>query len=98
MAEWPKASQPPAAGRAPDNPKHYKVFKNSSERQSAGFETVAGIAAVFSSWKDYLSCTTPKTSRMKTGIRSWTDTTKPLVVDVTGRKFPRSLTATVETK
>jgi hypothetical protein len=53
---WPVGQARPEAcvGRAPDNPKHYKVFKYSSERQSTGYQPVAGTAAVFGSWKDYL--------------------------------------------
>jgi hypothetical protein len=53
---WPDGHARPEAcvGRAPDNPKHYKVFKYRSERQAAGYEPVAGSPAVFGSWKDYL--------------------------------------------
>ena len=53
---WPDGDPRPEAcvGRAPNNLKHYKVFKYDSERQSAGYEPVAGQAAVFGIWKDYL--------------------------------------------
>jgi len=41
-------------GRDPGNPQHYKVFKFSSDLQSAGYQPVLGTPAVFGSWKDYL--------------------------------------------
>jgi hypothetical protein len=54
--KWPEGDPAPEAcvGRDPDNVAHYKVFKYSSERKSAGYVPVAGKAAVFGSWKDYL--------------------------------------------
>jgi hypothetical protein len=53
---WPDGHPRPevCVGRDPDKPKHYKVFKYVSERQAAGYEPVAGLPAVFGSWKDYL--------------------------------------------
>lgn len=44
----------PCVGRAKDNPKHYKVFKYSSDRQAAGYEPVTGTAVVLGSWSDYI--------------------------------------------
>jgi hypothetical protein len=44
----------PCVGRAPNDSKHYKVFRSNNERLSEGYESVAGDAAVFGSWKDYL--------------------------------------------
>lgn len=53
--QWPNGAAAPEAcvGRAPDNPNQYKVFKYSSERQTAGYEPVAGDPVVFGSWNDY---------------------------------------------
>ncbi len=53
---WPDGHRRPEAsvGRAGDDPKHYKVFKYDSERQSAGYQPVAGTALVFVSWSDYI--------------------------------------------
>jgi hypothetical protein len=52
---WPDGAPRPEAcvGRAPDDPKHYKVFKYRSDRQAAGYQPVAGTAVVFGSWADY---------------------------------------------
>jgi hypothetical protein len=44
----------PSVGRAKDDPKRYKVFKYSSDRQSAGYEPVTGTVLVFGSWSDYV--------------------------------------------
>ena len=53
---WPKGQARPEAcvGRDADNPKHYKVFKYSSERQSAEYQPVAGTPLVFVSWPEYV--------------------------------------------
>jgi hypothetical protein len=53
---WPDGQSRPEVclGQAPDNPKHFKVFKYNSERQSAGYLPVPGTAVKFGSWADYL--------------------------------------------
>jgi hypothetical protein len=52
---WPEGAAAPEAcvGRDPGDPHHYKVFKYSSERQSAGYQPVEGTPVVFASWPDY---------------------------------------------
>ncbi|MFO0969058.1 MAG: hypothetical protein U0793_26185 [Gemmataceae bacterium] len=52
---WPDGACMPEAclGRAPDNPKHYKVFKYAREREAAAYEAIPGTTAPFGSWKDY---------------------------------------------
>jgi hypothetical protein len=52
---WPDGEDCPEArlGRAPDNPKHYKVFKYRSELEAAGYPLLPGTPVVFGSWKDY---------------------------------------------
>jgi hypothetical protein len=52
---WPDGEAAPEAcvGRAPENPKHYKVFKYSSDRHAAAYQPVAGEAVVFGTWNDY---------------------------------------------
>ncbi|MGO8751710.1 MAG: hypothetical protein ACLQNE_37690 [Thermoguttaceae bacterium] len=54
--DWPVGdpAPEPCVGRDPDNPNHYKVFKDRSELQSAGFQPVIGNALVFGRWPDYL--------------------------------------------
>lgn len=49
-----------AMGRRGDDLKHYKVFKYSSERESAGYQPVAGTPVVFGSWSDYLRSHRPE--------------------------------------
>jgi len=53
---WPDGAERPEAcvGRAPDNPKHYKVFKYARDLKAAGHTPAAGKARVFGSWSDYL--------------------------------------------
>jgi hypothetical protein len=53
---WQDGDAAPEAcvGRAPDDPKHYQVFKYRSDREAAGYQPVDGTAGVFGSWKDYL--------------------------------------------
>ena len=53
---WPEGHPRPetCVGQAPDNPKHYKVFKYRRERQSANYEPIEGVPLMFKSWKDYL--------------------------------------------
>jgi hypothetical protein len=41
-------------GRAPDNSKHYKVFKYRTDLEAAGYQFVPGMAAILGSWKEYL--------------------------------------------
>lgn len=53
---WPEGSTQPevCVGRAPADPKHYKVFRYCSDLKSAGYRAVAGMPVVFGSWTDYL--------------------------------------------
>jgi hypothetical protein len=53
---WPHGSDAPkpCVGRALDNPNHYKVFRNSDERKTAGYEPIDGTAIVFGSWQEYV--------------------------------------------
>jgi len=59
--KWPGGDAAPEAcvGRAPDNPKHYKVFKYSSDLHSAGYQPVGGTPVVFASLLDYLKLLQP---------------------------------------
>jgi hypothetical protein len=59
---WPYGQARPevCVGRAPNDSKHYKVFKNRNDRQSEGYKPVAGSAAVFGSWKHYLRLIHPE--------------------------------------
>jgi hypothetical protein len=41
-------------GRAKNDPKHYQVFRYSSDREAAGYEQVPGMPLVFGSWSDYI--------------------------------------------
>jgi hypothetical protein len=52
---WSDGSPRPDAclGRAPDDPKHYKVFKYRSELQSAGYEPIPGTPLLLGSWNQY---------------------------------------------
>ncbi len=58
---WPDGAAAPEAcvGRDPGSPNHYKVFKYSSERQSAGYQPVEGTPVVFASLLDYLKLLHP---------------------------------------
>lgn len=59
---WPNGAAAPevCVGRAPDDPKHFKVFRYATDRQAAGFEPMPGDPVVFGSWPDYLKLrTTP---------------------------------------
>ena len=53
---WPSGGDAPEAfvGQAPDNPRHYKVFKHSRERQSAHYRPVSGNPVLLGSWSDYV--------------------------------------------
>ena len=53
---WPDGHDAPEAcvGRAPDNPKHYKVFKYRSELQADKYQPVPGTALRFGTWKEYV--------------------------------------------
>ncbi len=53
---WPDGHARPetCVGRHPDAPHRYKVFRSTSERESAGYRPVAGTPLVFGSWSDYL--------------------------------------------
>ncbi|HEV3006969.1 MAG TPA: hypothetical protein VGX78_21035 [Pirellulales bacterium] len=52
---WPDGQDAPevAWGQAPDNPKHFTVFRYERERQSAGYLPVVN-GCVLGSWTDYL--------------------------------------------
>jgi hypothetical protein len=58
---WPDGhpAPEPCVGRDPDDSSHYKVFRDNSERQSAGYQAVAGNAVVFGFWSDYLKALHP---------------------------------------
>jgi hypothetical protein len=53
---WPDGHARPEAcvGRAGDNLKHYKVFRYSTDRQSEGYQAVAGTPVMFVTWRDYV--------------------------------------------
>ena len=53
---WPDGARAPEAclGQDPKDPLHYKVFKYSSDLQSAGYRPVPGNPVLFGSWKDYV--------------------------------------------
>jgi hypothetical protein len=57
---WPNGEAQPevCVGHAPDDPRHFKVFPYTAERQAAGFEPVPGDPIVFGSWSDYLKLRT----------------------------------------
>jgi hypothetical protein len=57
---WPEGHARPEAcvGRSPANPKSFKVFKYSSDREAAGYEPMEGTAVV-GSWLDYLRSRRP---------------------------------------
>ncbi|MBL8795146.1 MAG: hypothetical protein JNM56_14650 [Planctomycetia bacterium] len=53
---WPEGQARPDAcvGRSPVDSRHYQVFQYDRDLRAAGYELVAGTAAVFGAWKDYL--------------------------------------------
>jgi hypothetical protein len=54
---WPPGSDrpsPPAMGRSPVDPKHYKCFKNMDELNAEGFEHVGAPATMKDRWSSYL--------------------------------------------
>jgi hypothetical protein len=53
--KWPDGHARPEAcvGRDPNNPKHYKVFKYSSELQSTGYQPVVGTLVTPGDWARY---------------------------------------------
>ena len=53
---WPEGETRPEAclGRAPDDPKQYKVFRYKKDLESQGYEPLSGSTLVFGSWADYL--------------------------------------------
>ena len=57
---WPDGTPRPevCVGRDPNDPKRYKVFKYSAERQAAGFVPVAGTPLV-TRWVNYLKLSRP---------------------------------------
>lgn len=52
---WPDGQERPeaVAGQDPANPRHYKVFKYTRDRQASGFHAVPGTVTVHSSWSEY---------------------------------------------
>src|SRR5947209_4865284 len=70
---WPDGEDSPEAcvGQAPDNPKHFKVFKYSRERQSAAYKPVSGMVAVFGSWHDYAKLHLVPPDPEQTDDESW---------------------------
>jgi hypothetical protein len=52
---WPEGHARPeeCAGRDPQNPSHYKVFKYNDELRQEGYQPVAGKVMVFGRWSDY---------------------------------------------
>ncbi len=52
---WAPGQDRPEAclGRSPDDPKHYKVFRYSSDLHEAGYEAMPGNFALFKSWPNY---------------------------------------------
>jgi len=58
---WPKRS------------KHYKVFKSADELLTAGFTPVAGIAATFYSWRDYVGLSLKPPNPGKLPMETWFD-------------------------
>jgi hypothetical protein len=72
---WEDGQARPEAcvGRAGDNPKHYKVFKYATDRQSAGYQPIAGTAVVFSSWTDYVRSHLIPPDPEQTSAEQWYD-------------------------
>ena len=68
---WPDGQPRPeaAVGRAPGDPKHYKVFLYGSQVRAEGYQPIPGKAVVFGSWSDYLQLRLdppdPETSRRR---------------------------------
>jgi hypothetical protein len=54
---WGDGERSPDAcvGVAPEDPKHYKVFKYAEQLQAAGYKPVAGTAVTFFRWLDYVN-------------------------------------------
>ncbi|MGA2065104.1 MAG: hypothetical protein ABSG86_09050 [Thermoguttaceae bacterium] len=72
---WPDGGPQPDAclGQAPDNPRHYKVFKYIAERAAAGFHPVEGEAVVFGSWSEYARLRLYPPNPEQTDDESWYD-------------------------
>ncbi|HUY33434.1 MAG TPA: hypothetical protein VMV69_11855 [Pirellulales bacterium] len=53
---WPDGEPAPdvCAGRSPDDRKHYKVFRYTSDCLAVGYEPVPGTPFVFGPWSDYM--------------------------------------------
>ena len=89
---WPDGHARPEAcvGRAPENPKHYKVFKYRSELQSAGYQPVSGTVLVYGSWAAYdklrLVPPDPVQTDDEECMHIWTSSMKILAADVSGHK------------
>ena len=54
---WNDGQRSPEAcvGVAPDDPKHFRVFKYSDELRAAGYRPVAGTPITFRTWLDYVN-------------------------------------------
>jgi len=72
---WDDGQRSPEAcvGVAPNDPKHYKVFKSADELLTAGFTPVAGIAATFYSWRDYVGLSLKPPNPGKLPMETWFD-------------------------
>lgn len=72
---WPDGHARPEAsvGRAPDDSKHYKVFKYIRDRQAAGYQQVTGTPVVFGSWADYLNIHLNPPHPEQTADEDWFD-------------------------
>jgi hypothetical protein len=73
---WDDGQRRPEAcvGIAPDNSKHYRVFKYSDQLHAAGFEPVAGTPiASFASWFEYIRISLSPPKPNQTSEVNWYD-------------------------
>jgi hypothetical protein len=70
---WPEGKARPEAcvGRDPSDPKHYKVFKYSSDLRAAGYQPLAGTPIVFGSWTRYSRLQQIPPDPEQTGDEEW---------------------------
>ena len=72
---WPDGQPRPeaAVGRAPGDPKHYKVFPYGSQVRAEGYQPIPGKAVVFGSWSDYLQLRLDPPDPEQVGDELWFD-------------------------
>ncbi|HEY4308692.1 MAG TPA: hypothetical protein VGN12_04485 [Pirellulales bacterium] len=83
--QWNEGEGRPEAclGRSPNNPKHFKVFKYSLDRQREGYQAVDGTVVVFGSWREYLQVFAHPPRRDQLGDEGWFDYLDELDEEVT---------------